>query len=56
MDITTLPIISTLLDLTSRGLVGSTSIVTPWTGALAILLVTLVMQAALIPAEFFKRA
>ncbi|MFJ6680108.1 YidC/Oxa1 family membrane protein insertase [Microbacterium sp. NPDC091382] len=54
MDITTLPVISTLLDLTSRGLIGLTSLLTPWTGAfagaLAIVLVTLVVRAALIPA------
>ncbi|SDG32162.1 membrane protein insertase YidC [Microbacterium sp. 77mftsu3.1] len=54
MDITTLPVISTLFDLTSRGLLGLTSLLTPWTGAfagaLAIVLVTLVVRAALIPA------
>lgn len=54
MNITTLPVISTLLDLTSRGLIGLTSLLTPWTGALAgtlaIVLVTLVVRAALIPA------
>ena len=54
MDITTLPVISTLLDLTSRGLLALTTLLTPWTGAfagaLAIVLVTLVVRAALIPA------
>ncbi|GAB2695864.1 YidC/Oxa1 family membrane protein insertase [Microbacterium marinum] len=54
MDITTLPVISTLIDLTSRGLLALTSLLTPWTGALAgalaIVLVTLVVRAALIPA------
>ncbi|HCJ48123.1 MAG TPA: preprotein translocase YidC [Microbacterium sp.] len=54
MDITTLPVISTLLDLTSRGLLALISLLTPWTGAfagaVAIMLVTLVVRAALIPA------
>ena len=38
MDITTLPVISILLGLTSRGLTGLTgltSLLTPWTGAFA---------------------
>ena len=51
MDITTLPVISTLLDLTSRGLLALTSLLAPWTGAfagaLAIVLVTLVVRAAI---------
>lgn len=54
MDITTLPVISTLLDLTARGLLALTTLLTPWTGAfagaLAIVLVTLVVRAALVPA------
>lgn len=54
MDLTNLPIVSTLLDLTYTGLMALTSLLTPATGplsaALAIVLVTLTVRAGLIPA------
>lgn len=54
MDLTNLPLISTLLDLTSSGLMALTALLTPATGAfsaaLAIMLVTLVVRIGLIPA------
>lgn len=54
MDLTTLPLISTLLDLTYTGLMGLTTLLTPATGAfsaaLAVVVVTLLVRAALIPA------
>lgn len=54
MDLTNLPLVSTLLDLTSTGLMALTSLLTPATGplaaALAIVLVTLVVRTGLIPA------
>ncbi|MFL0565927.1 hypothetical protein ACH0CG_09205 [Microbacterium sp. 179-I 1D1 NHS] len=56
MDITTLPVISTLLDHTSRGLLALTSLLTPWTEAFAGALVTLVVSAALIAGELLEQA
>lgn len=54
MDLSTLPVFSTLLDLTSTGLMALISLLTPATGALAgalaVVLVTLLVRAALIPA------
>lgn len=54
MDLTTLPLISPLLDLTYAGLMALTAALTPLTGpfaaALAILVVTLVVRTALLPA------
>lgn len=55
MDLTTLPLVSTLLDLTYTGLMALTSLLAPVTGAasaaMAIVLVTLVVRAALTPAD-----
>ncbi|WP_312678343.1 hypothetical protein [Microbacterium sp.] len=54
MDLTSLPLVSTLLDLTHTGLLALIALLTPPTGplapALAIALVTLVVRAGLIPA------
>jgi len=54
VDLTNLPFVSTLLDLTYTGLMALTTLLTPATGAfsaaLAVVLVTLVVRAALIPA------
>lgn len=54
MDLSTLPVLSTLLDLTSTGLMALISLLTPATGALAgalaVVLVTFLVRAALIPA------
>ncbi|WP_405375116.1 MULTISPECIES: YidC/Oxa1 family membrane protein insertase [unclassified Microbacterium] len=54
MDLTDLPIVSTLLDLTCTGLMALTTLLAPATGAfsaaLAIVLVTLVVRTGLIPA------
>ena len=54
MDLSTLPVFSALLDLTSTGLMALISLLTPATGALAgavaVVLVTLLVRAALIPA------
>lgn len=54
MDLTDLPIVSTLLDLTYTGLMALTTLLAPATGAfsaaLAIVLVTLVVRTVLIPA------
>jgi len=54
VDLTNLPFVSTLLDLTYTGLMALTTLLDPVAGALsaalAVLLVTLVVRAALIPA------
>ncbi|MBN9177831.1 MAG: membrane protein insertase YidC [Microbacterium sp.] len=54
MDLTTLPVLSTLLDLAYTGLMALITLFTPATGALsaaiAVVLVTLIVRAALIPA------
>lgn len=54
MDLTALPVVSTLLDLTYTALMALTALLTPTTGAgsaaLAIVLITLVVRAGLIPA------
>ena len=54
MDLSTRPVFSTLLDLASTGLMALITLLTPATGAfagaLAVVLVTLAVRAALIPA------
>lgn len=54
MDLTALPLVSTLIDLTHSGLLALIALLSPVTGplapALAIVLVTLVVRAGLIPA------
>lgn len=54
MDLTTLPVLSTLLDFTYTGLMALTTLLIPTTGALsaalAVVIVTLVVRAALLPA------
>ncbi|WP_336632663.1 MULTISPECIES: YidC/Oxa1 family membrane protein insertase [unclassified Microbacterium] len=54
MDLTTLPVVSTLLDLTYTGLMALTTALDPVAGtlaaALAVVLVTLVVRTGLIPA------